>query len=367
MADLIVKSQAITALRPHPNADRLEIAEVGGWQCVVVKDTYREGDVVVHVPPETLVPKALAVRLGIDGYLSFSHGKPDFGRVRAARLRGEVSHGFVFSDDRFTVAGEDAVAAFGFQKYEPPPNLFAGNRMPEYAGFDKYTSIENIKNFLDVFHEGEEVVFTEKIHGTNSRIGHIMVRDKARGELVPRIAVGTHRTQIEVSDEGKEGSLYGYPLTLEGVRRALWMPAVEKGNEVLEGASPNVNRILYGEIFGPRINDYHYGQTSPAYRAFDIKEGQAFLDYDEFVAQCAAFDIATAPALYRGPFSLDAVDAFTNRWNGGKSQVGTNPDQLREGIVIRPVKERTHPEIGRVILKAIADSYLTRGKGTENQ
>lgn len=367
MADLIVKSQAITALRPHPNADRLEIAEVGGWQCVVLKDAYREGDVVVHVPPETLVPKALVVRLGIDGYLSFSHGKPDFGRVRAARLRGEVSHGFVFSDDRFTVAGEDAVAAFGFQKYEPPPNLFAGNRMPEYAGFDKYTSIENIKNFLNVFSEGEEVVFTEKIHGTNSRVGHIMVRDKKSDERVPRIAVGTHRTQIQVPGEGEEGSLYGYPLTLEGVRRALWLPAVEEGNEVREGASPDVNRILYGEIFGPRINDYHYGQTSPSYRAFDIKEGQAFLDYDAFVTRCAAFDIAIAPALYRGPFSLDAVDAFTNRWQDGKSQVGTNPDQLREGIVIRPVKERTHPEIGRVILKSIADSYLTRGKGTENQ
>ena len=36
-----------------------------------------------------------------------------------------------------------------------------------------------------------------------------------------------------------------------------------------------------------------------------------------------------------------------------------------EGIVVQPVKETTHPEIGRVVLKLISDRYLLRSGGTE--
>lgn len=36
-----------------------------------------------------------------------------------------------------------------------------------------------------------------------------------------------------------------------------------------------------------------------------------------------------------------------------------------EGIVLQTVVERTHPEIGRVVLKLISDRYLLRKDGTE--
>jgi len=38
---------------------------------------------------------------------------------------------------------------------------------------------------------------------------------------------------------------------------------------------------------------------------------------------------------------------------------------LMEGIVVQPLVERTHPEIGRVVLKLISDRYLLRKDGTE--
>ena len=75
-------------------------------------------------------------------------------------------------------------------KYEPPQELTQGNMEREHPLFARYTDIENIKNFPDIFQEGEEVVITEKIHGTNSRVGLL------KGEFV----AGSHRSQRKDPD-----------------------------------------------------------------------------------------------------------------------------------------------------------------------
>ena len=43
MSELSVEIAKIDNIMPHPNADRLEIATVGGWNCVVGKDIYTSG------------------------------------------------------------------------------------------------------------------------------------------------------------------------------------------------------------------------------------------------------------------------------------------------------------------------------------
>lgn len=37
-----------------------------------------------------------------------------------------------------------------------------------------------------------------------------------------------------------------------------------------------------------------------------------------------------------------------------------SPNCVMEGVVVQPIVERTHPEIGRVVLKLISDRYLLR-------
>ena len=44
MSTLVIKIQKITEINEHPNADRLEIATIGGWQSVVKKDSFRDRD-----------------------------------------------------------------------------------------------------------------------------------------------------------------------------------------------------------------------------------------------------------------------------------------------------------------------------------
>jgi len=92
MSSLIVPVTTITKIRPHSNAERLEIAEVLGWQVVIGKGTFSEGDRVVFIPPDSVLPKHQSDRFNVTKYLSN-------GRVKCAKLRGEPSYGLVVRPD----------------------------------------------------------------------------------------------------------------------------------------------------------------------------------------------------------------------------------------------------------------------------
>ena len=68
-------------------------------------------------------------------------------------------------------------------------------------------------------------------------------------------------------------------------------------------------------------------------------------------------DIPAVPELYRGPWSPDLA-----RLAEGATVLG-NGAHVREGWVVRPVRERVHPDLGRVILKRHGEGYLTRKGG----
>jgi len=78
-----------------------------------------------------------------------------------------------------------------------------------------------------------------------------------------------------------------------------------------------------------------------------------YLDSAAFEALCARHGVPTVPVLYRGPFALGRVKQLSD----GPTTVGGG-GHIREGVVVRPTRERTDPKVGRVILKYIGDSYL---------
>jgi ATP-dependent RNA circularization protein (DNA/RNA ligase family) len=79
-----------------------------------------------------------------------------------------------------------------------------------------------------------------------------------------------------------------------------------------------------------------------------------YLDYDDFVALCDKLGLERVPELYRGPWSEDL-----KKLAEGQS---TLADHIREGFVVKPVKER-HEHCGRVVFKMVGESYLLRKNG----
>jgi hypothetical protein len=95
---------------------------------------------------------------------------------------------------------------------------------------------------------------------------------------------------------------------------------------------------------------------------FDIVVDGAFLPYDKAMAAMRRMGLVFAPLLYAGPFEPESVLALAE---GAETVSGTRA-HLREGIVIRTQTPRESEEIGRVVLKFVGASYLTRkGEVTE--
>ena len=97
MANVFVELTVIDDVKPHPNADKLEIAIIKGTQTISGKGELHKGQRVVFVPPGILIPQDVSQSLGIQKYLKHAEidGIKCQCRVAACRLRGEPSFGFV--------------------------------------------------------------------------------------------------------------------------------------------------------------------------------------------------------------------------------------------------------------------------------
>jgi RNA ligase (TIGR02306 family) len=350
MSTIKVEVTRIDDVRPHGNADALELATVGGWQMCVKKGVYQSGDSVVYFEQGTTLPREVADRLGVTQYLSEKtdiHGNNVL-VIHRVRLRGEPSFGLVIEPETDMEVGQDVADFYGAAKFFPPVRTQAGDSAPADPRFPAYSEVENMRSYPHVMTDGEEVVTTEKLHGTNCRVGYVTnIVDGVRQRVLMAGSRGLRRK--EPPDlESMRTNTYWYPMTLEGVASLL--------HELF--ALGHNQAVLYGEVFGSGIQTFTYGQTSVAFRAFDLMIDGHFLDHDDFVAQCKKHGINTAPLLYRGPFALSTVKPLSD----GDSLVGGKHG--REGVVVKPVHERQDVKIGRVILKYIGDAYLF-GKAAE--
>lgn len=367
MSTIKVEVTQINNVRPHTNADALELATVGGWQMCVKKGVYQDGDPVVYFEQGTTLPREVADRLAVTQYLK-ERADIDGNRVlviHRVRLRGEPSFGLVVEPEPGMEVGQDVAAFYGATKFEPPVRTVAGDSVANDPRFPAYTEIENMRSYPIIITEGEEVIVTEKLHGTNCRVGFVAkplehetlpvysgipAVDDAKEEMeMVRMAGSRGLRRKEPEDAAAmRNNTYWFPWTIEGVE-ALLKELFLQGHD---------QAILYGEIFGASIQSYNYSQPGIAFRAFDLMIDGSFVNYDTFVAQCEAHGIEMVPLLYRGPFALATVKELSD----GESLVGGKHG--REGVVVKPAQERTDAKIGRVILKYVGDTYLF-GKAAE--
>lgn len=371
MSSLIVEVCAVDATAPHPNADRLERVRVKGWWCIAPIGQYKVGDKCVYIPPDAVLPDELAERWGIAKYCALlaklpNGERPPGKRVRASRFRGESSFGTIQPlDDPSWEVGRDVREHYGITKYEPPVKSNEGDSAPDFPAFHRYTGIENLANFPTILQEGEPVVVTEKIHGTNCRIGLVFSPDQD-GNSCWQFMAGSHnsRRYEYAANTGDKTyrSRYWFPLP-EGEAK-YDSPLANLIEDILFNEKAENAVIVFGEIFGAGVQDMQYGQKGLAFRIFDISVDGNYLSPDSMFTYCNKFGVETVPVLYRGPYSLAKMDEFVD----GPTTVCQaadirEPFKGREGIVIRPEKERFNHDLGgdrRVILKYVSVDYHER-------
>jgi len=319
MSEWQIQVVRIGPVEKHPNADRLGVTMIhGGYPVIVGLNDYSEGDLAVYVPVDSIVPN--------EERWSFLE-KP---RIRAKKIRGVFSMGLLTHVDPSWQEGQDVAKELGITKYDE--SIEHAARHPLLPGEDAtapgevpfYTDIENIRKWRDVFLANEEVVITEKIHGENCRV---VWKD---GQL----HVGSHRRWKKRETGGR-----------------WWQAVLAAGIEERLSAYPDL--VLFGESHG-YTGGFPYGTQGPALRVFDILLGQRYVDYHELESYSKSLDLTLVPTLYRGPYSWDIVERLAE----GSSTL--DPSHIREGVVIRPVKESYHYSLGRVILKLHGQGFLLR-------
>ena len=334
-------------IEPHPNADRIELCQIGDYQTIVQKDSIKDGDVVAYIPEASIVPDNLLEELNLTGRLS---GK-NKNRVKAIKLRGVLSQGLVYPMLDKEV-GKSVQEELGIIKYEPPiPVELKGRTLGAIYGKTMTFPLPNIKQFPDELKEGELVSFTEKLHGTWCCCGYY--------EDTPIV------TSKGLSGKG----IILDPEDPDNVYSQTWKkykPTIDYIRNQLDNSTTTGDKALYvlGEIFGRGVQDLQYNTMQPEFRVFDIYLGPPnlgrFLELDhvEELLENSPQDLEYVPILYQGPYSKDLLLEYTN----GQSTFGGN---IREGLVVRTCPERLNSKRGRACYKSISEKYLLRKGGTE--
>jgi RNA ligase (TIGR02306 family) len=223
--------------------------------------------------------------------------------------------------------------------------------MRQPVAFHKYTDIQHYYRYAPALEPGTPVRITEKIHGTNSRVG--LVNDNGLEYMV-----GTHHRRLKYGDadnfyaeeiECEEPSIYHRPLT-DNMKRMLAALSLSGKNDV----------VVFGEIYGQRVQQMDYGMPpGNGYRVFDISVNSEYLNWADVKLLCETFGVETVPVLYEGPFEPELVDQFIS----GPTTLAEPGDiackfKGREGIVITPLVEAYSSLMNkRLILKAVSSDY----------
>lgn len=179
MPDIIdCKIVEVSDVMAHPNADTLDLAKAGGWQVVVRKGDWEDGEKGLFIVPDAQLPDDREWAADLLRYT----GKQN--RVKTVKLRGEFSNGILikiadvekeFTDakipaDRIEHLGPKTLAdTLGITHYCPPvPQDLAASGFGLPYGIHK-TDEENWES-LDVNDRriGQRALVTKKMDGCSA-------------------------------------------------------------------------------------------------------------------------------------------------------------------------------------------------------
>lgn len=306
-------------LELHPNADRLAIVRVfSGYTVCVPKEDWKDGDLGAYIPPDSIIDSSrpeFAFLLGHE-------------RIKVKKLRGIVSMGLLVKAPPGAKIGDNVADYFNVKHYDPPESLTSGGEDEKApAGFHPNYDLDSMRRYAHLFVPGEPVYITEKLHGSSSRFCY------SGG----RMYAGS-RTAWKRYDKNNQ-----------------WWKCLEQYPEVIDFCTKNPEITVYGETYG-WIQNLKYG-AKPG----EVKLGVFDLLYkSEWINPLRALNLAPelpwVPLISKDyPFDLNAILELAE---GNSLIPGSN--HIREGIVVKPLIERTDPEVGRVCLKIVGSDYLEK-------
>jgi hypothetical protein len=387
----------LSNVRPHSNADRVQLATVFGNQIVIGLDSV-EGQLGVYFPSDGQLSEVFCknnslyrkAEMNIDNYKTgmFDENR----RVRAQRFRGEISDGFWIPIDTVVLSGVNSLSEGDefdtldgveiCSKYINPATIKIAREnqgkktktAKKSIMFKEHFDTAHFGKNLHEFDLGQTIVITEKLHGTSGRIGHVQLeRDlNWKDRLAKLFGVKVQETEWKymngtrrvVLSESK-GTQFHDP-TIRDKAMKIFEGNLRKGETVFfeivgfesTGASimPSVDTTKMGDkeftkIYGKKMS-YSYGcePTESAvyvYRMTMTDEDGQSIDYawDDVVKRCNEIGANHVPhirTLMLNELSTNYSDPRDLKDNFAKlvEDYGSGPSildsrHIKEGVCVR--------------------------------
>lgn len=347
----------VEKLRPHTNADRLQVATFFGNDTCVGLDV-KIGDIGVYFPTDLQLDYDFCVqnhllRKLIDGTPDKGYMDPNKRNVSTIKLRGEKSDGiyvnisdfdYCFNDDasKYLKIGDTISVVNGHpicQKYIPRSNKRTGHptdgnhtrkkKVPIAPLFTEHADTEQLAYNLGAFQAGDQIEITLKMHGTSQRTGYLPVFKGYKRSLLDKImkrdgtpiyewgyVSGTRRTVLE----NYEGGYYGSNLFREQHSK-FFEGKLHKGEEVYYEVVgfTDTGAPIMASASNKKLNDKafikQYGETTTfsygcesaqselyVYRMTMTNEDGDIVEYtpDFMRYRCEQMGCKTVPVMWKG-------------------------------------------------------------------
>jgi len=359
----MARMQVVGKVSPIEGADRIERAKVGGWEVVIAKGSFHDGDYVVFYEPDTFMPVddpryAFLAERGNVKQMEVE-GKPVTGHVlRTSRLRGVYSQGLALDphevipdvpEEHYADLYRNKVRLdkmVGVCEYDPGIVMSAEFIGPYDPAIGPQTDAERIQNVEeDVFDliKRTDYFASVKVDGSSTS----MVYDPRHS----RVRVFSHRRELDPT---------------KGIGKAMWQAAEAKGLQAWCAEHPGIT--LQMELLGPKFNCNRLG----------FKENRLMLFSMWDMANCRYLDpyaYFVAENLHVRPLGLDldefqTTDMLIEFIDGLRGH--TVKDRLDEGVVVHVMGpgdltdeeyDKVRDALGQTMqMKVISRAYLAKAK-----
>lgn len=340
--------QRIWKVEPIEGADRIELAHVLGWQCVVNKGQFQPMDIAVYFEIDSFLP----VRPEFEFMRASSYKKTDIMgegfRLRTMRFRGQISQGLLLPLSQFPEipadadVGDDVTELLGVRKWEIEERATTGGtvigNLPYDIPHSDETRVQEEPELIQAF-AGLEYYISTKMDGSSHSIG---IDEN-----------GFHVTghNYEYKDDGSS-SFYEL-VKVRGYQEKMEEYVKELGLKTL---------TIQGEFCAPGIQRNRLRLTRPEWYVFTIRENGKRVRLKRMLLICEALDMTPVPIEEIGmdlPSKYPTVEALLERADGDYPNGGK-----KEGIVVRPTEPVFCPLISASLsMKVVSNKYLLKNEG----
>ena len=339
--------QTIIKTEPIEGADKIELAFVLGWQCVVNKGQLHAGDKAVYFEIDSFLP----VRNEFEFLRSNSYKNTNLMgegfRLRTLKFRGQVSQGLLLPVTVFS---------------EIPADIEVGTDVTELLGVKKWEIEEAASSGGTII--GQLPMDVPKTDETRVQADPELIQEFAGLEYYISTKMDGSSHSVSVDGDGFHVTGHNYEYKNDG--KSGFYELVKRDNieeKVMEFYKANGYNMLtiQGEFCAPGIQKNRLKLTRSEWYVFTVRIDGKRVGLKKMQEICEALSLNMVPIEEIGtdlPSKYPTVEALLERADGEYPNGGR-----KEGIVIRPTEPIFSKRIsGALSMKVVSNKYLLKNE-----